>query len=205
VHIRNWPACRDRVETETAGLVLPATWSETLEQKRGRMAYGRFHDLGNVVPLCANCHTPFDGRRYDDVREPPKTVRARINYLLRQMKSAKAVAAELGITVETSARFGYTAPIGTTDDGRMRRLTVHLPPEYANRLFDAQQQGASRSTALVVSRWTSGRLPTSGHRQIQGAVLRPTRRGSPPNWTTPRPSPSSINRWLCRTSGGDGR
>jgi hypothetical protein len=45
--------------------------------------------------------------------------------------------------VETRAWFGYTAPIGTTDDGRMRRLTVHLPPEYANRLFDAQQQGAS--------------------------------------------------------------
>ncbi len=32
-----------------------------------------------------------------------------------------------GITVETRARFGYTAPIGTTDDGRFRRLTVHLP------------------------------------------------------------------------------
>jgi hypothetical protein len=39
-------------------------------------------------------------------------------------------------------RFGYTAPIGTTDDPRMRRLTVHLPPAYAVRLFTAQQQGA---------------------------------------------------------------
>jgi hypothetical protein len=26
------------------------------------------------------------------------------------------------------ARFGCTAPVGTTDDGRLRRLTVHLPP-----------------------------------------------------------------------------
>ncbi|GAA3381253.1 hypothetical protein GCM10020367_71810 [Streptomyces sannanensis] len=126
-------------------------------------------------------------------REPPKSVQARINFLLKQLKTTKAVAQELGvtqrsveryrkgerkkppkeiadridaavrsrwqpqirkrrqrqaatatgITVETRARFGYTAPIGTTDDGRMRRLTVHLPPEYAQRLFDAREQGAS--------------------------------------------------------------
>ncbi|MFD8887553.1 telomere-protecting terminal protein Tpg [Streptomyces erythrochromogenes] len=126
-------------------------------------------------------------------REPPKTLKGRINFLVRQLKTTKAVAAALGvtqrsveryrkgerktppkaiaeridtavrarwqpqvrkrrrqqaavsggITVETRARFGYTAPIGTTDDGRMRRLTVHLPPAYAQRLFDAQQQGAS--------------------------------------------------------------
>ena len=45
--------------------------------------------------------------------------------------------------METRARFGYTAPIGTTDDGRFRRLTVHLPPAYAQRLFDARDTGAS--------------------------------------------------------------
>ncbi|MFJ9855014.1 telomere-protecting terminal protein Tpg [Streptomyces sp. NPDC101150] len=126
-------------------------------------------------------------------REPPKGLQARINFLVKQLKTTKAVAQELGvtqrsveryrtgerkkpprdiadridaavrsrwqpqvrkrrrkeaatstgITVETRARFGYTAPIGTTDDGRMRRLTVHLPPAYAQRLFDAQQQGVS--------------------------------------------------------------
>lgn len=126
-------------------------------------------------------------------REPPKSLKARINFLVGQMKTTKAVAAEIGvsqrsveryrtgerkhppkpiadrieaavrarwqpkvrgrrckqaatstgITIETRARFGYTAPVGTTDDGRMRRLTVHLPPAYARRLFDAQQQGAT--------------------------------------------------------------
>ncbi|MFD3472909.1 telomere-protecting terminal protein Tpg [Streptomyces sp. NPDC058682] len=43
----------------------------------------------------------------------------------------------------TSRRRSYTAPVGTTDDGRMRRLTVHLPPAYAQRLFDARAQGGS--------------------------------------------------------------
>ncbi|MFF0016293.1 telomere-protecting terminal protein Tpg [Streptomyces sp. NPDC005374] len=126
-------------------------------------------------------------------RQPPKTLKGQIGYLIRQMGSAKAVAQELGvtadsvnryrrgarkharadvaakidnavrarwqpqvrkrrqkqaatssgITVETRARFGYTAPVGTTDDGRFRRLTVHLPPEYARRLFDARNTGAS--------------------------------------------------------------
>ncbi|MFJ2833511.1 telomere-protecting terminal protein Tpg [Streptomyces sp. NPDC087263] len=126
-------------------------------------------------------------------RQPPKTLKGQIGYLLKQLGSAKAVAQELGvtadsvnryrrgarkharadvaakiddavrqrwqpqvrkrrqkqaatsggITVETRARFGYTAPVGTTDDGRFRRLTVHLPPAYAQRLFDARNTGAS--------------------------------------------------------------
>ncbi|MER5587577.1 XRE family transcriptional regulator [Streptomyces asoensis] len=126
-------------------------------------------------------------------RQPPKTLQARINFLIKQLKTTKAVAAEIGvsqrsveryrrgerkhppraiaeridaavrarwqpqvrrrrrkqaatatgITVETRARFGYTAPVGTTDDGRFRRLTVHLPPAYAQRLFDAREAGSS--------------------------------------------------------------
>ncbi|MCX2970081.1 MULTISPECIES: telomere-protecting terminal protein Tpg [Streptomyces] len=48
-----------------------------------------------------------------------------------------------GIVVDTRARLGYTAPIGSTDDSRLRHLTVALPPRYAARLFDAQQSGAS--------------------------------------------------------------
>ncbi|MEU3529338.1 XRE family transcriptional regulator [Streptomyces sp. NPDC038707] len=126
-------------------------------------------------------------------RQPPKTLQGRINFLMKQLKTTKAVAQEIGvsqrsveryrkgerkhppraiveridaavrarwqpqvrrrrrkqaatttgITVETRARFGYTAPIGTTDDGRFRRLTVHLPPTYAQRLFDARDAGAS--------------------------------------------------------------
>lgn len=125
-------------------------------------------------------------------RQPPKTLKGQIAYLLRQLGSARAVAREIGvtpdsvnryrrgarkhpraeiaskiddavrarwqpqvrrrrrqqaaattgITVETRARFGYTAPIGTTDDGRFRRLTVKLPAAYAQRLFDAREAGA---------------------------------------------------------------
>ncbi|MEU8621558.1 XRE family transcriptional regulator [Streptomyces sp. NPDC048623] len=125
-------------------------------------------------------------------KAPPKTLKGQIGFLIKQFGSAKAVAAQIGvtadsvnryrrgarkharpdiaakiddavrqrwqplvrrrrqkkaattggITVETRARFGYTAPVGTTDDGRFRRLTVHLPPAYAQRLFDARDTGA---------------------------------------------------------------
>ncbi|WP_406172012.1 XRE family transcriptional regulator [Streptomyces canus] len=76
-------------------------------------------------------------------------VAAKINDAVRQRwqptvrkRRQQQAATTGGITVETRARFGYTAPIGTTDDGRFRRLTVHLPPEYAQRLFDARDAGA---------------------------------------------------------------
>jgi hypothetical protein len=44
--------------------------------------------------------------------------------------------------VETRAPFGYTAPIATTDEGRFRRLTVHIPPQCAQRPFNARNTGA---------------------------------------------------------------
>ncbi|MFF2308480.1 telomere-protecting terminal protein Tpg [Streptomyces sp. NPDC058128] len=56
---------------------------------------------------------------------------------------AKAKAASTGgIIIDTRARLGYTAPIGTTDQDRIRHLTIALPPLYAARLFDAQDAGA---------------------------------------------------------------
>ncbi|MFI9419298.1 telomere-protecting terminal protein Tpg [Streptomyces werraensis] len=56
-----------------------------------------------------------------------------------------------GIVVDTRARIGYTAPIGTTDDARLRQLTVALPPQYAARLFDAQQQGADERRLMEIT------------------------------------------------------
>jgi hypothetical protein len=82
-------------------------------------------------------------------RHPPKAVADRIEAEVRRRwqpqvrKRARTQAATAtGITVETRARFGYTAAPGSTDDPRMRRITEHLPPAYAARLFDAHEAGA---------------------------------------------------------------
>jgi hypothetical protein len=48
-----------------------------------------------------------------------------------------------GLVVDTRARFGFTAAPGTTDDARIRHLTLDLPPQYVARLFEAQDAGAS--------------------------------------------------------------
>lgn len=57
-------------------------------------------------------------------------------------KARQAAATTDGIMIDTRARFGFTAAPGTTDDARMRHLTVALPPRHAARLFEARDEGA---------------------------------------------------------------
>ncbi|MZE55428.1 XRE family transcriptional regulator, partial [Streptomyces sp. SID5770] len=71
-----------------------------------------------------------------------REVKARWQPQIRAKARAKA-ASTGGIVIDTRARMGYTAPIGSTDQDRIRHLTVALPPVYAARLFDAQEAGAS--------------------------------------------------------------
>ncbi|MCA1224164.1 telomere-protecting terminal protein Tpg [Streptomyces sp. 8L] len=61
---------------------------------------------------------------------------------IRAKARAKA-ASTGGIVIDVRARMGYTAPVGSTDQDRIRHLTVGLPARYAARLFDAQEAGAS--------------------------------------------------------------
>ncbi|MEU9791309.1 XRE family transcriptional regulator [Streptomyces sparsogenes] len=58
-------------------------------------------------------------------------------------KAREKAATTGGIVIDTRARIGYMAPIGSTDEDRLRHLTVGLPPQYAARLFQAQEQGAN--------------------------------------------------------------
>jgi transcriptional regulator with XRE-family HTH domain len=83
-------------------------------------------------------------------RHPPKTIADRIEQEVRRRwqprvraRAAQRAATQTGITVETRARFGFTAAPGSTDDPRLRRITEHLPPDYAARLFDAHAAGAT--------------------------------------------------------------
>jgi hypothetical protein len=69
-------------------------------------------------------------------------VRTRWQPRIREQARHQA-AATTGIVIDTRARFGFTAAPGTTDDARLRHLTIALPPQYAARLFDAQEAGAS--------------------------------------------------------------
>ncbi|MFI8504860.1 telomere-protecting terminal protein Tpg [Streptomyces sp. NPDC085524] len=71
-------------------------------------------------------------------------VRRRWQPLVRKRARDRA-AQQTGLVIETRARFGFTAAPGTTDDGRMRRITQHLPPEFTGRLLAAQDAGATET------------------------------------------------------------
>ncbi|MEU0192219.1 XRE family transcriptional regulator [Streptomyces afghaniensis] len=58
-------------------------------------------------------------------------------------KAKQAAATTGGIVIDTRARFGYTAAPGSTDDARLRHLTVALPPRYAARLFETKEAGGT--------------------------------------------------------------
>jgi hypothetical protein len=85
----------------------------------------------------------------DQIKKPRLDLAARLEAEVKKRwqpqiraKARQRAATTGGIVIDTRARIGYTAPIGTTDEDRLRHLTVALPPQYAARLFDAQERGA---------------------------------------------------------------
>ncbi|MET9965766.1 telomere-protecting terminal protein Tpg [Streptomyces sp. NPDC000134] len=86
----------------------------------------------------------------DEAKHPRKDLAARLEREVKarwqpqiRAKARQKAATTGGIVIDTRARIGYTAPVGSTDEDRERHLTVALPPQYAARLFEAQEQGAT--------------------------------------------------------------
>lgn len=86
----------------------------------------------------------------DQIKKPRADLAARLEREVRsrwqpqiRAKAREKAKTSSGLVIDTRARLGYSAPIGTTDQDRIRDLTVALPARYAARLFDAQDQGAS--------------------------------------------------------------
>ncbi|MFE4960298.1 telomere-protecting terminal protein Tpg [Streptomyces sp. NPDC056653] len=84
----------------------------------------------------------FKKPRPDLAARPETEVKKRWQPQIRAKDREKA-ASTGGIVIDTWARLGYVAPIGSTDEDRIRHLTVALPPRHAARLFEAQEAGAS--------------------------------------------------------------
>ncbi|MFE4539387.1 telomere-protecting terminal protein Tpg [Streptomyces scopuliridis] len=85
----------------------------------------------------------------DQIKKPRPDLAARLEREVKarwqpqiRARAREKAATTGGIVIDTRARLGYTAPIGSTDQDRIRHLTVALPPHHAARLFDAQETGA---------------------------------------------------------------
>ncbi|MFJ4696124.1 telomere-protecting terminal protein Tpg [Streptomyces sp. NPDC088766] len=86
----------------------------------------------------------------DQIKKPRPDLAARLEREVKarwqpqiRAKARQQAATTGGIVIDTRARIGYTAPIGSTDEDRLRHITVALPPHHAARLFDAQEAGAT--------------------------------------------------------------
>ncbi|RPF25340.1 telomere-protecting terminal protein [Streptomyces sp. Ag109_G2-6] len=106
----------------------------------------------NVATLLGISQRTVERYVKNEIKQPKPALAARMETEVRRRwqplvrKRAREKAARTtGLIIETRARFGFTAAPGTTDDGRMRRITQHLPPEYAQRLFAAQDTGATEA------------------------------------------------------------
>ncbi|MFH7597510.1 XRE family transcriptional regulator [Streptomyces racemochromogenes] len=106
----------------------------------------------NVAALLGISQRTVERYVKNEIKQPKPALAARMEAEVRRRwqplvrKRAREQAARTtGLVIETRARFGFTAAPGTTDDGRMRRITQHLPPEYAGRLFAAQDTGATEA------------------------------------------------------------
>ncbi|MFE0448627.1 telomere-protecting terminal protein Tpg [Streptomyces fungicidicus] len=85
----------------------------------------------------------------DQIRQPRAELAQRLETAVRERwqprvreRARRQAATTTGLVIDTRARFGFTAAPGTTDDARIRHLTLALPPHHAARLFDAQDTGA---------------------------------------------------------------
>ncbi|MFJ2774263.1 telomere-protecting terminal protein Tpg [Streptomyces sp. NPDC087300] len=83
------------------------------------------------------------------LKRPRQDLRGRLEREVRKRwqpqvraKARKKAASTDGLVVSTRARFGFEAAAGSTDDARIRDITQALPPEWADRLFTAHEQGA---------------------------------------------------------------
>jgi hypothetical protein len=81
-------------------------------------------------------------------------------------RARRQAATTTGLVIDTRARFGFTAAPGTTDDARIRHLTLALPPHHAARLFDAQDTGASEQQLRTLAGEALGEVyfRDGGHR-----------------------------------------
>jgi len=115
-------------------------------------------------------------------RTPPAAIAAKLDAEVRRRwqplvrrRAAQRAATTTGITIETRATFGYDAPAGTTDEGRLRRITQHLPASYAARLFEAEAAGGSESQlAQIVADGLAEHYFRDGGRRAQGLDVRLT-------------------------------
>lgn len=145
---------------ESLGHSVAATATRPIPRSAGaqvRFLVKRLKGTKPVADLLGVSQRTVERYVRDKIKTPRPQLAARLadevrtRWQPRVKENAKKNAAiSTGIVVETRARLGFTAAPGSTDDGRIRRITQHLPATYAARLFDAQAAGAPEQQLQAV-------------------------------------------------------
>ncbi|MEU5666492.1 telomere-protecting terminal protein Tpg [Streptomyces longwoodensis] len=112
----------------------------------------------------------------DQIRRPRPDLAQRLADAVRERwqprvraQARRQAATSTGVVVDVRARFGFTAAPGSTDDARLRHITLALPPQYAARLFAAQDAGASEQELRDIAGQALGEVYfQDGGRRAQG-------------------------------------
>ncbi|WP_406729232.1 telomere-protecting terminal protein Tpg [Streptomyces sp. GD-15H] len=94
----------------------------------------------------ASRSAPWSGtsksRSADPARRLQDAVRARWQPRIRE-RARRPAATSTDLVVDTRARLGFTAAPGTTDDARLRHLTLALPPHRSRAGASLPSNGTS--------------------------------------------------------------
>lgn len=151
-------------------------------QKRVKFLMDRMKSTKAVADLLGVTQRSVERYLKGTRLNPPKAVaqalerevKARFQPLVRKRAIQRATTSG-GITIETRATFGYDAPEGTTDEGRLRRITQHLPASYAAQLFQAQENGATDDQlAQIIANGFAEHYFRDGGRRAHGLDVRLT-------------------------------
>ncbi|WP_328443349.1 helix-turn-helix domain-containing protein [Streptomyces sp. NBC_00386] len=90
-------------------------------------------------------------------------------------RAKQAAATSGGIMIDVQGRFGYTAAGGSTDQSRVRHLTLPLPPHHAARLLQAQQDGVDEDDLRQIAAEALGEVYfRDGGRRAHGLEVKLT-------------------------------
>ncbi|MFD6783828.1 telomere-protecting terminal protein Tpg [Streptomyces diastaticus] len=147
---------------------------------QGRISY-LLRQMGSTRAVAEEIGvTPASVARYrrGARKNPPRDIAAKVDEAVRTRwqpqirKRHRDRAAAGGITVVTRASIGYDAPGGSTDESRVRRLRVHLPADYARRVFDARDTGqGDQRIAEIVTEGIQEEYFKDGGRRANGLEI----------------------------------
>lgn len=115
------------------------------------------HSTQQVADLLGISRRTVERYVKDRIKHPRPQLAARLEGEVRtrwqpqvRARARQKAATTDGIMIDVQARFGYTAA-GSTDQSRIRHLTLALPPHHAARLLDAQAAGVEEDQLLQLT------------------------------------------------------